>query len=364
MSGGRVAWLAGVDDGHLSQGSGQDQGGGQACGASADHHHVVFVHATRVAVDGGRRQRLLPIPGTARWNGRCDDDAELSTGPPRRTRGGGSGSAVAQALEGVPARLRRVREQRGLTLTQVAEQAGLSKSTLSRLETGQRRPSLELLLPLAQVYRVPIDDLVGAPDVADPRIRLKPRRLNGRTVLPLTRPGGVQAWKIIVPVTQTTPNPRAHDGFEWLYVLSGRMRLVLGDQDLVLGVGEAAEFDTRVPHWFGSTGDGPAEVLSIFGRPGERMQVRPAGGDEPQAAPGPARVGGAGSEGAASQGRPGRADAIGVAPLRSNCTVWTEGSRRWVTSWWRPSCSFRSVSKSWSRVVASPASSSVPSPLP
>jgi transcriptional regulator with XRE-family HTH domain len=187
---------------------------------------------------------------------------------------------VAQALEGVPARLRRVREQRGLTLTQVAEQAGLSKSTLSRLETGQRRPSLELLLPLAQVYRVPIDDLVGAPDVADPRIRLKPRHLNGRTVLPLTRPGGVQAWKIVVPASQTTPNPRAHDGFEWLYVLSGRMRLVLGDRDLVLGVGEAADFDTRVPHWFGSTGDGPAEVLSIFGRPGERMQMRAAAGDE------------------------------------------------------------------------------------
>ena len=162
---------------------------------------------------------------------------------------------MAQALEGVPARLRRVREKRGLTLTQVAAQTGLSKSTLSRLETGQRRPSLELLLPLAQVYRVPIDDLVGAPDVADPRIRLKPRRLNGRTVLPLTPPGGVQAWKIIVPVSQATPNSRTHDGFEWLYVLSGRMRLVLGDQDLVLGVGEAAEFDTRVPHWFGSTGD-------------------------------------------------------------------------------------------------------------
>jgi transcriptional regulator with XRE-family HTH domain len=171
-------------------------------------------------------------------------------------------------------RLRQVRVQRGLTLTAIAQQTGISKSTLSRLENGQRRPSLELLLPLAQVYRVPIDDLVGAPDVGDPRIRLKPRRLNGRTVLPLTRPGGVQAWKIVVPASQSKPNLRSHDGFEWLYVLSGRMRLILGDQDLVLGVGEAAEFDTQVPHWFGSTGDGSAEVLSLFGRPGERMLVR------------------------------------------------------------------------------------------
>jgi transcriptional regulator with XRE-family HTH domain len=183
-------------------------------------------------------------------------------------------AAIAESLARVGPRLREVRERRGLTLTQAAQQTGISKSTLSRLENGQRRATLELLLPLAEVYRVPIDDLVGAPPVGDPRIRLKPRRVNGRTVLPLTAPGGVQAWKIVIPASQSTPALRAHDGFEWLYVLAGRMRLVLGDQDLVLGVGEAAEFDTLLPHWFGSTGDGGAEVLSIFGRPGERMLVR------------------------------------------------------------------------------------------
>ena len=93
-------------------------------------------------------------------------------------------------------------------------------------------------------------------------------------MLPLTHPGGVQAWKIVIPTSQSTPAPRTHDGYEWLYVLTGEMRLIQGDQDLVLGVGEAAEFDTQIPHWFGSTGRGPAEVLSIFGRPGERMQMR------------------------------------------------------------------------------------------
>jgi mannose-6-phosphate isomerase-like protein (cupin superfamily) len=84
----------------------------------------------------------------------------------------------------------------------------------------------------------------------------------------------VQAWKIIIPRSQSKPEPRTHEGTEWLYVISGRMRLVLGDLDLVLGVGEVAEFDTRVPHWFGSTGEEPAEVLSLFGRQGERMHVR------------------------------------------------------------------------------------------
>jgi len=182
--------------------------------------------------------------------------------------------ATSAVLDQVGARLRQIRTQRGATLVELSERTGISKSTLSRLENGQRRPSLELLLPLAQAYRVPLDELVGAPDVGDPRIRLKPRRVKGRTVLPLTPPGGVQAWKIIIPSGQSTPDPRTHDGYEWLYVLSGRMRLLLDGDDLVLGVGEAVEFDTSRPHWFGSTGEGSAEVLSLFGRPGERIHVR------------------------------------------------------------------------------------------
>ncbi len=172
-------------------------------------------------------------------------------------------------------RLKQLRTQRGVTLAELSATTGISTSTLSRLETGQRRPSLEVLLPLAQAYRVPLDELVGAPEVGDPRVRLKPRRVNGRTVLPLTRqPGGMQAWKIIIPTSQSKPQPRVHEGYEWLYVLSGRMRLILGDHDLVLGAGEAAEFDTQLPHWFGSTGEESAEVLSLFGRQGERVHVR------------------------------------------------------------------------------------------
>lgn len=183
--------------------------------------------------------------------------------------------AVDRAVADVPARLKAVRTRRGMTLMEVAEQTGISKSTLSRLETGQRRPTLELLLALALTYRVPLDDLVGAPEVGDPRIRLRPGQVKGRTVIPLSRePGSVQAWKIVVPTSKVDPEPRAHDGHEWIYVLSGRVRLVLGEHDWVLEPGEVVEFDTTVPHWFGSTGEAPAEMLSIFGRPGERMRHR------------------------------------------------------------------------------------------
>jgi transcriptional regulator with XRE-family HTH domain len=185
--------------------------------------------------------------------------------------------AVATALAGVAPRLKQARLHRRMTLTEVTASTGISKSTLSRLENGQRRPTLELLLALSQLYRVPLDDLVGAPEVGDPRIRVKPRRVKGRTVLPLTRqPGGVQAWKIVIPSSKVVPELRAHDGHEWMYVLSGHVRLLLGEQDTVLGPGDVVEFETQVPHWFGSTGAEPAEVLSIFGRPGERMSVRAA----------------------------------------------------------------------------------------
>src|SRR5206468_2772557 len=126
------------------------------------------------------------------------------------------------------------------------------------------------LLALSQVYRVPLDDLVAAPATGDPRIRLKPGRVKGRTVIPLTQqPDGMQAWKIVIPTSKVTPEPRAHDGYEWIYVLSGRMRFVLGEDDWVLQPGEVVSFATTVPHWFGSTGEGPTEILSIFGRPGE-----------------------------------------------------------------------------------------------
>jgi transcriptional regulator with XRE-family HTH domain len=184
-------------------------------------------------------------------------------------------AAITDALDQVGPRLRRLRTRRRLTLTGVAQSTGISKSTLSRLETGGRKPTLELLLALSHAYRVPLDDLVAAPEEGDPRIRLKPGRVKGRTVIPLTRePDGRQAWKIVIPTGNVTPEPRAHDGHEWIYVLSGQVRFVLGDNDSVLRPGDVAAFDTQVPHWFGSTGDRPAEILSIFERPGEQMNLR------------------------------------------------------------------------------------------
>ncbi|MCX5053668.1 MULTISPECIES: helix-turn-helix domain-containing protein [unclassified Streptomyces] len=183
--------------------------------------------------------------------------------------------STEDVLADVGPRLRRIRKEREVTLADLSAATGISVSTLSRLESGLRKPSLELLLPIAQAHRVPLDELVGAPPVGDPRVRLQPLVRHGRTFWPLTsRPGGLQAFKVLVPQREEEPEPRTHEGYEWLYVLSGRLRVVLGEHDVVMSAGEAAEFDTRVPHWFGSTGQAPAEFLSLFGPQGERMHVR------------------------------------------------------------------------------------------
>ncbi|GAA3077897.1 XRE family transcriptional regulator [Streptomyces sp. NRRL B-1568] len=182
---------------------------------------------------------------------------------------------MEDVLAAVGPRLKSIRRRRQCTLAALSQATGISVSTLSRLESGQRKPSLELLLPIAQAHQVPLDELVGAPPVGDPRVRLKPVRHGDSTVVPLTRqPGGLQAFKMVIDTHRSTPEPRTHEGYEWLYVLSGELRLVLAGREMVLGKGEAAEFDTRLPHWFGSTGEAPVEILSLFGPQGERMHVR------------------------------------------------------------------------------------------
>ena len=183
-------------------------------------------------------------------------------------------------LHAVGPRLRTLRQQRGTTLAELAEETGISVSTLSRLEAGQRRPTLELLLPLARAHQVPLDELVDAPPTGDPRVQLRSFERNGATYLPLTRrPGGLQAYKIVFPPhfpgREPTPeDQRVHEGYDWIYVLQGRLRLVLGEHDFVLESGEVAEFDTRTPHWMGNPSAQPTEVIGLFGPQGERLHVR------------------------------------------------------------------------------------------
>ncbi|MFC4336132.1 helix-turn-helix domain-containing protein [Salininema proteolyticum] len=180
-------------------------------------------------------------------------------------------------MAAVGPRLKDRRRISGLTLADLSETTGIPVSTLSRLESGQRRPALDLMLRLAKAYQVPLDDLVGAPASGDPRVYPRPITRNGMTVIPLTRkPGGLQAYKHILPAgpTDTVPDPRSHEGYHWLYILNGNLRLILGNKELVLTAGEVAEFDTHLPHWFGNADEHPVEFLSILGPQGERFHIK------------------------------------------------------------------------------------------
>ena len=184
---------------------------------------------------------------------------------------------IASVLDEVGPRLKRVRTKREVTLAELAAATGISKSTLSRLEAGQRKPSLELLLPIAKAHGVPLDELVGAPEVGDPRIQLRPQKRGGRIVVPLTQhPRGVHAWKVVIPPERKQPVLRTHEGYEWLFVLSGELRLMIAEHDVTMQAGEVAEFDTSVPHWFGAAGARPVEILSLLSKEGEHIHVRAA----------------------------------------------------------------------------------------
>jgi transcriptional regulator with XRE-family HTH domain len=174
-------------------------------------------------------------------------------------------------------RLRELRGERGLTLQQVADRASIDVSTLSRLEAGKRRLALDHIPALAAALGVSADELLGSSPPEDPRIRSRPRTHQGLTMWPLTRhgaAGGMRAYKIHISEKRRIPPKtlRVHEGNDWLYVLSGRLRLLLGDQDLTIEPGEAVEFSTWTPHWFGAR-DGPVELIIIVGPQGERIHL-------------------------------------------------------------------------------------------
>jgi transcriptional regulator with XRE-family HTH domain len=170
---------------------------------------------------------------------------------------------VAAIVDGIGSRLRTVRTKTGATLEAVARATGISLSTLSRLESGKRRPTLELLIPLARHYRIALDDLIDAPQTGDPRIHLRPvARRRGGVIVPLSNyPGRVQVYKQVLAPCE--PRLVTHDGYEWLYVLSGVLRLIVEEDESTLRPGEIAEFDTRRPHWFGPADDHIVELLHL-----------------------------------------------------------------------------------------------------
>jgi transcriptional regulator with XRE-family HTH domain len=179
----------------------------------------------------------------------------------------------------VRTRLRSLRNTLGLSLDELAERSNLSPSTISRIETGKRTISLDVLLPLAAALQVDLDALLDVRRDDDVVIRPMPNRSGGRTTWMLSRPtGSTLAVKMRLEPTRRAPQQKVHPGHDWFFVVQGRVRLSLGEREITVETGEAAEFATMTPHAFAAV-DTPAELIMIFDRDGQRAHVHQEGGD-------------------------------------------------------------------------------------
>ncbi|BBJ41416.1 transcriptional regulator [Streptomyces antimycoticus] len=187
------------------------------------------------------------------------------------------------ALDGlVRKRIRGLRSALGWSLDDLAARCYLSPSTLSRLETGHRRISLDQLSAIARALGTTLDQLVESDADDDVIIRPQHDMARGLTTWMLNRQPGV----IVAKMRLTKPAPtnakalKVHPGRDWFTVLSGAVTLVLGDRRILVETGQAAEFSTMIPHAFGAH-DGPAEILGILDQDGRRthLRPRPSGGE-------------------------------------------------------------------------------------
>lgn len=186
-------------------------------------------------------------------------------------------SALSDVSQAAATRLRAYRRLRRMSLDEVSARIGISPSTLSRMESGQRRITLELLIPLAKVYETSLDELVSEEPLGDPRVHLRALARGPMTILPLARrAGGVSAFKVVLRPGAANPDTehRSHEGWQWLLVLEGRLSLMLNNRRFDLGPGEAAEFDTELPHRFAAAGSQPVEYLVVYGPQGEKVALR------------------------------------------------------------------------------------------
>lgn len=173
----------------------------------------------------------------------------------------------------VRTRLRSLRNTLGLSLDELATRTNLSPSTISRVETGKRTISLDILLPLARALQVDLDTLLDVRLDDDVIIRPTPSTSDARTTWMLSRStGNTIAVKMRLEPTGRNVEQRVHPGHDWFFVIEGRVRLSLGEREITVETGEAAEFATMTPHAFAAI-DGPAELIMIFDRDGQRAHV-------------------------------------------------------------------------------------------
>jgi transcriptional regulator with XRE-family HTH domain len=183
-----------------------------------------------------------------------------------------SRSSIESDSSILAARLNRLRIERGWTLADLSKLTGLSKPYLSRLESGQRQPSLAALLALARTYETALQSLLdsgslqGGSPVVIQGSRAQIRRGNGLRYRAISGGGALvnlNAAHVTVPHRRRQAALSRHDGEELLYVLSGTLNLGFDHESHTLHPGDSAHFDARIPHRLSATGPDDAQVLMV-----------------------------------------------------------------------------------------------------
>jgi transcriptional regulator with XRE-family HTH domain len=169
--------------------------------------------------------------------------------------------------------LRATREHQGLSLEQAAERSGISTSHLSRLESSERQPSVAALLALSAAFGVPVGALFGETQGVNPLTISEPdeprRESNGLAIATCSGYAGssaIDALRVTIPVERPAPVPARHPGEEWIYVLSGTLRLEYDGDVHFLEPGTAVHFNAELPHRLGAEKP-TVEVLLVAAKP-------------------------------------------------------------------------------------------------
>src|SRR5882724_448836 len=183
------------------------------------------------------------------------------------------------------ARLRELRLQRGWTLQELARRSFLSRAFLSRLESGDRQASIAAALTLSKIFGVSLASLFESPLATDPCVIVRAaeaveQTVNGLAYVPLSNPArffNLQPMRIRVSPSRRGDEHYHHDGEEWIYLLSGLLTLSLAGKTYDLAPGDAAHFDSRLPHRLIARGTDEAEVLLVASPLSGPVQIQQPG---------------------------------------------------------------------------------------
>lgn len=163
-------------------------------------------------------------------------------------------------------RLLELRCERGWTLTALSTRTGISAPHLSRLEKGERQPSVGALLQLARAYGMSLSQLVEEDREAPYHlIRAQAGAVHEGADGTYTVLSGPYTGLTVVEVLVAEPKSHSitHDGQEWLQVIEGSISLTLGSEDLDLDAGDAIQFDASTPHSLGPSSKERARILLV-----------------------------------------------------------------------------------------------------